>query len=168
MHPSMLGWRVSRSQTAVKAGGSSISIQQGSLQYQLNTGQRTKLPGVRCVNLQVCVKRSSLEMESPSGPKLLLTSSRQTTPTSPEHAMAPSPQRHPKFGPPEHSIEFVLSPTAWRDGTSSDPGASHPSPSCWVKLLCSPRNQKAPTACGASHPQARAASRRCPALLFAG
>lgn len=141
-------------QTPVKARGPSINIQQGILWYQLNTGQRPKLPLVRCVNFQVYVKRSPLGRESPStlgvGPSF--SSCNLDGLRRPYLSI-----RWPRLPRDTQSLAFLsgvpaLLPTAWKDGMSSNPAGSHHSPSRHVKSLCSLYNQKASVLRGVSPP----------------
>lgn len=150
-------------QTQVKAKRAHANIQQGSLQYQLNTGQRPKLPGVRCVNLQVYVKSSSLERESPS----TLSAGPSFCSCNPGRLHQPylSIQR-PRLPRDTPSLALlsrvlVLSPTAWRDGTSLNPAGSHPSSSCCIESLCSPSNQKASVLWGVLPP-----GKSCQQVIF--
>lgn len=98
-------------QTQVKAKRAHANIQQGSLQYQLNTGQRPKLPGVRCVNLQVYVKSSSLERESPStlsaGPSFCSCNPGRLHQPYLSIQRPRLPRDTPKFGPSEQSISAI-------------------------------------------------------------
>lgn len=129
-------------QTPVKAKRVHANAQQGSLQCQLNTGQRPKLPLVHCVNLQVYIKRS-LEKERPS----MLSVNSSFCSCNPgrlrwpylniQWPLSPDTQRSVLL-----SRVLVLSPPAWRDSTSLNLAGSHPSSSCYVKLLCSPYTQE--------------------------
>lgn len=97
-------------QTSAKAKRAHANIQQGSLQYQLNTGRRHELPVVHCVNLQAYVKRSSLERQSPStlsmGSSLCSCLGRLHRPYL--SIQWPCFPRHPKSGPSEQSISAIV------------------------------------------------------------
>lgn len=137
-HPRVLGWRVSRSQTNISQS------QEGPCQYpagkfRVSVKYRTKTQ-ITCVNLQAYVKRSALEKVNPG----TLSMGHSFCSCNPGRRRRPYLSTQWSCLPRDTQSSallgrvLVLSPTAWRDGTSLNPAGSHHSSSCCVKLLCSP------------------------------